>query len=212
MRLRNVKNANEILENSKYYIKDPYKLKNNWSKVFPNNQELHLEIGCGKGNFLINMAKTYPNYNFIGIEKYASVLVRAIEKADQENITNICFLCIDAKNINEVFESEITTLYLNFSDPWPKTRHSKRRLTSPYFLKLYDDIFKSDAHIIQKTDNTGLFAFSLETISQHGYTFSKVSLDLANSDIPNVPTEYEEKFTKLGYKINYLDAIKKQNK
>lgn len=208
MRLRNVKNAVEKLNASSYFISNPTNYRGKWHEYFKNNSPIHLEIGTGKGNFLINKAKENPNINFIGIEKFSSVLVRAIEKMTFENITNIVFLCVDAKEIQNYFDHEITTLYLNFSDPWPKNRHANRRLTSMEFLKLYDLIFISKKHIIQKTDNIGLFAFSLEQLSKYGYVLEKISLDLANTDIPNIKTEYEEKFSELGYKINYVEAFK----
>ena len=209
MRLRNVKNAKEILENSNYYIKNPQEYVNKLNTIFHNNNPINLEIGCGKGQFIINMAKKYPNINFIGLEKYESVLVRAIQKADEEKIHNLKFICMDAKNLTDVFNHEIDTLYLNFSDPWPKNRHSDRRLTSHIFLKVYDNIFKGENKIIQKTDNIILFASSIESLSTYGYIIDKESLDLHNTDIENVETEYEEKFSGLGFKINYLEARKK---
>ena len=207
MRLRNVKNALETLNNSPYFVKSNNRGK--WNTYFKNDNSICLEIGCGKGDFLIEMARTYPNLNFIGIEKYESVLVRAIEKVNNLKISNICFLCLDALNINEYFAKEIDTIYLNFSDPWPKKRHTKRRLTSPHFLELYEQIFKNTPHLILKTDNINLFAYSLESLSAKDYLFKKVSLDLANENIFNIKTEYETKFTNLGYKINYLEAVKK---
>ncbi len=206
MRLRNVKNAKEKLENSSYYIKNPMDYKGKWAKEKP----IHLEIGTGKGSFLIGMAASYPDLFFIGIEKYESVLVRAIEKVEKVELDNIKFICWDAKEIESIFSNEIDTIYLNFSDPWPKARHAKRRLTSEEFLKKYDSIFKSTKHIIQKTDNIGLFAYSLEQYSKHGYTIEKVSLDLAKENIFNIKTEYEEKFSHLGYKINYVEVIKEK--
>ena len=208
MRLRKVKNALEMLEKSSYYIQNPFENKGHWQNVFPNKQPIHLEIGMGKGQFLIEMAKKYPEINFIGIEKYDSVLVRAIEKVQKEEIPNLFFLCVDAKEISNVFAKEITTLYLNFSDPWPKTRHAKRRLTSPDFLNVYDNIFVNKKEIIQKTDNPLLFTYSLEELSKHGYVLEKISLDLAKEKIANVKTEYEEKFTELGYPIYYVHAYK----
>ena len=210
MRLRNVRNASLILSESNYFVKNPEDYKGNLSSLFPNDQPIHLEIGTGKGDFLIGMAKRYPNINFIGIEKYDSVLVRAIQKCDLEKLDNIKFMCFDAKKIQDVFNQDVDILYLNFSDPWPKNRHHERRLTSQSFLKLYDDIFKRDCHIIQKTDNVVLFASSLEDLSQNGYTLQKVSLDLHSTDIPNVETEYEKKFSLLGYRINYIEAIKRK--
>lgn len=208
MRLRNVKNAELILENSNYVIKNPKEFKNKLRTIFNNSNPINLEIGCGKGQFIINMAKKYPNLNFIGVEKYASVLVRAVQKADLEDIPNLKFVCINAKELKDIFNYEIDTLYLNFSDPWPKNRHSNRRLTSHVFLNIYDNIFEGENKIIQKTDNIVLFASSIESLSTYGYTITKVSLDLHNTDIPNVKTEYEEKFSELGYKINYLEAKK----
>ena len=208
MRLRKVKNALEMLEKSPYYIQNPFENKGHWQNVFPNKQPIHLEIGMGKGQFLIEMAKKYPEINFIGIEKYDSVLVRAIEKVQKEEIPNLFFLCVDAKEISNVFAKEITTLYLNFSDPWPKTRHAKRRLTSPDFLNVYDNIFVNKKEIIQKTDNPLLFTYSLEELSKHGYVLEKISLDLVKEKIANVKTEYEEKFTELGYPIYYVHAYK----
>lgn len=208
MRLRNVKNAHERLNNSKYFIKEPTSHKGKWQELFKNNNEVHLEIGTGKGKFLIEMAKKYPNINFIGIEKYESVLLRAVEKMEKLELPNLFFICIDAKNINEIFSKEVSVIYLNFSDPWPKERHKKRRLTSENFLKLYDDIFKDKKIIIQKTDNIKLFAYSLEEFSKYGYTIEKVSLDAEQELVDNVKTEYEEKFSKEGYKINYVKVIK----
>ena len=210
MRLRNVKNAKEILLSSPYYIDKPCEKKGSWNTVFLKSAPIHLEVGCGKGQFLINMAKEHPNINFIGMEYQESVLVRAIQKLEDSNIPNLKFVCVHASLIHEVFDHEIETLYLNFSDPWPKSRHAKRRLTSPDFLREYDQIFKNEKIIIQKTDNIGLFAYSLENFSKHGYTLERVTLDLASTDIPNIKTEYEEKFMNLGYKINYVKAVKKE--
>ena len=209
MRLRNVKNAKEIVNNSNYVINNPEEYIGNYKKIFNNNNPINIEIGMGKGNFIIGMAKKYPDINFIGIEKYESVMVRAIEKLNNIDLPNLKLIRMDAKDIDKVFNKEIDTIYLNFSDPWPKTRHSKRRLTSEIFLKLYDKIFISTPHIIQKTDNILLFASSIETLSNYGYTFDKVSLDLKNTDIDNVTTEYEEKFMNKGVKINYLNSYKK---
>lgn len=208
MRLRNVKNAVSIVNSSKYTIQNPEEYKGKFKELFNNDNPIHLEIGMGKGNFIINMALTYPNINFIGMEKYESVMVRAIEKLDNVDIPNLKLIRYDATTIDKVFSHEIDTLYLNFSDPWPKKRHAKRRLTSPIFLKLYDKIFVGTKKIIQKTDNIGLFAYSLETLNNYGYKFEKISLDLHSEDIPNVKTEYETKFSNEGIKINYLNAKK----
>ena len=213
MRLRNVKNAKEKLEASPFFISNPKEFKGQWQNVFSKQSveknPIHLEIGAGKGQFLIAMAKKNPDMNFIGIEKYESVLVRAIEKVNQTDLKNIVFICVDAMELREIFDHEIATIYLNFSDPWPKSRHAKRRLTSPIFLNIYDHVFKNNPMIIQKTDNLDLFSYSLETLSQHGYCFLQVSLHLQDTQIANVETEYEQKFKEKGIKINYLKACKK---
>ena len=199
MRLRNVKNADKILEESPLVV-----LEN----PFDDSKELRIEIGTGKGDFIIGTARKYPNVNFIGIEKYPSVLVRALEKLE-DIPDNLRFMCIDAKNIEDYFDHNVSVIYLNFSDPWPKTRHEKRRLTSESFLKSYEKISKECVHIKQKTDNKGLFAYLLVSLNNAGYDFNDVCLDLTNSNIDNVQSEYEKKFVALGETINYLDAEKK---
>lgn len=209
MRLRNVKNAMNIVNESKYTILNPEDYKGKINTLFNNdNKELRIEIGMGKGDFIIGMAEAYPEVNFIGIEKYESVMVRAIQKLSEKELPNLKLIRMDAIMIDQVFDHEVSTLYLNFSDPWPKTRHAKRRLTSDLFLSKYDSIFIGLPHITQKTDNIGLFAYSLSSLSQYGYTLNKVSLDLDKEDMFNVETEYETKFKSIGTKINYLDAVK----
>ena len=211
MRLRNVKNAVDIVNNSEYTILEPEKYTGQFNSLFNNdNKVLKIEIGMGKGDFIIGMAEMYPDVNFIGIEKYESVMVRAIQKLENKKLNNLKLIRMDAIIVDTIFKNEVDTLYLNFSDPWPKKRHEKRRLTSDVFLSKYDSIFTGLPHITQKTDNIGLFAYSLSSLSRYGYTLENVSLDLANEDIPNVRTEYEQKFMNLGTKINYLDAVKKQ--
>ena len=170
MRLRNVKNARDIVNNSEYVINNPENYIGKYKEIFNNDNEIHIEIGMGKGDFIIGMAKKYPNINFIGIEKYESVMVRAIEKLENIDLPNLKLIRMDAIEITEVFNKEINTIYLNFSDPWPKKRHAKRRLTSEVFLSLYDKIFISTPHIIQKTDNIGLFSYSIEFLSNYCYT------------------------------------------
>ncbi len=209
MRLRNVKNAKEILESSKYFVKNPEEFKGSWKSVFNNDNPIMIEIGMGKGMFLKNMAKNHPEWNFIGIEKYESVLVRGVENLEEEQLENVRVMCIDAKEIENYLSSEVDSLYLNFSDPWPKKRHHKRRLTHESFLKEYDKVFKSNAHIILKTDNDSLFEFSLMSLCNYGYKFEKIVLDLWNSKEENIRTEYEEKFGNMGFKIKYLEAYKK---
>ncbi len=210
MRLRNVKNAKEIVLNNSYVINNPEEYKGKFSKLFNNKKPIHLEIGMGKGNFLIDMAIKNPNINFIGIERYESVLVRALEKLSDKEIPNIRFICMDAIKLEEVFDHEIDCIYLNFSDPWPKKRHAKRRLTSSVFLPIYDKVFRNDSLIIQKTDNVGLFESSIVSLSEYGYVIEDISLDLANTDIETSLTEYEAKFRSQGIKINYLVAKKKR--
>ena len=208
MRLRNVKNADIIVNNSDYVINNPKEYIGKYKTIFNNDNEIHIEIGMGKGDFIIGMAKKYPNINFIGIEKYESVMVRAIEKLEDINLPNLKLIRMDAIEITEVFNKEINTIYLNFSDPWPKKRHAKRRLTSEVFLSLYDKVFISTPHIIQKTDNIGLFSYSIESLSKYGYTLERVSMNLKDDDIDNVVTEYENKFMNMGVYINYLNAKK----
>lgn len=200
MRLRNIKNADELVR------KHPLVIDEN---IFESN--IYIEIGCGKGNFIIAMSQKYPNINFIGIEKYPSVLIRALQKLDTIP-DNLRFMCLDALNLESVFNSNVEAIYLNFSDPWPKKRHVKRRLTSDTFLKIYENISVSNVELFIKTDNKNLFAYSLESLNNHGYYFKKVSLDLQMSDLNNIMTEYEEKFTTLNIAINYLHATKRVNK
>ena len=208
MRLRNVKGASTIIENSPFIIKDYKEYKGNYKSIFNNNNPIHIEIGMGKGDFIIGMAKKYPEINFIGIEKFDSVIVRAIEKLDEE-IPNLRLIRMDATEIEEVFDKEVDTIYLNFSDPWPKNRHSNRRLTSLKFLKRYDSVFKNDKTIIMKTDNRKLFEFSLIEFNNYNYKFEEISLDLYNDDIKdNVQTEYERRFHNLGFPI-YKVIVKK---
>jgi tRNA (guanine-N7-)-methyltransferase len=210
MRLRNVKNKEEILNNSKLLVRNYEDYKGNWNKLFGNKNPLYIEIGMGKGQFILENALRYPNINFIGIERLDSVLALAIKKIEvnDELPNNLKLIRIDAKNIDQAFSHDVDRIYLNFSDPWPKERHAKRRLTSPEYLAIYDNLFKGKPHIIQKTDNDNLFAYSLEQFLLYGYTINIVSYDLHNEDIVNVETEYEEKFSKLGIKIKYVDVSK----
>lgn len=207
MRLRNLKDKDILLTNCKYLVKDPFTYKGKWKELFGNNHSIHLEIGMGKGDFIYEMARLNPDINFIGVEKYSNVLARAIKKYP-DGLPNLKIINLDALKLEEVFSSEITTIYLNFSDPWPKERTKNRRLTSEVFLRIYDSLFQNVSHIIMKTDNLGLFASSLVSLSNYGYIFSNVHLDLHHSDISNVLTEYEKKFQELGIKINYLEARK----
>lgn len=212
MRPRRVKNSQEIIDSSKYVISNPEEYKGKYKEIFNNDNPIRLEIGMGKGDFIVGMATKYPNINFIGVEVQEAVIVRAIKKLDKLDLPNVRVMMINADKLNDVFDHEIDTLHLNFSDPWPKNRHAKRRLTNKTFLDIYENLFISNPHIIQKTDNILLFAYSIEELVKHGYIFNKVSLDLANEDIDNVQTEYERKFMLKGERINYLDAVKYKDK
>lgn len=208
MRLRNVKGASLKIELSPYIVKDYKNYKGKFNALFNNNNPICLEIGMGKGNFIINMAKLNPDANFIGIEKFDSVMVRAVEKLAVEKIDNLKLIKMDADEINEVFEKEIDKIYLNFSDPWPKERHHKRRLTDANFLNKYDSLFKNDKNIIFKTDNRKLFEFSLKSFTDYGYKIKSLSLNLREDNIPNIETEYEIKFSSKGYPIYMVNVIK----
>ena len=213
MRLKNVKGANEIIINGKYYVANPDEYKGKWKDLFGNNKPIKIEIGMGKGDFIIENALKYPNINFIGIEKYDSVIVRAIQKSNELELDNLKLVRIDALNIYSIFEKEVDTIYLNFSDPWPKDRHAKRRLTSPIFLEKYNNIFKDSKRIIMKTDNIDLFNYSIESLKEYGYDIKYVTNDLqSENNNDNIMTEYEKKFVKLGVKINKLEAIKEYYK
>ena len=209
LRLKNVKDAKEKIEKSNYIVSNPEENKGKWNKIFNNDNNISIEIGMGKGDFIIGMAKLYPNVNFIGIEMFDSVLVRAVQKLEEENLNNVKLIRMDAINISDVFEKEISIIYLNFSDPWPKKRHAKRRLTSHNFLSKYDSVFKSKKVIYQKTDNIDLFSYSIESLSTYGYTLKNVTLDLYNNMIKeNVRTEYEKKFSSKNVRICRLEAYK----
>ena len=209
MRLKNVKGANEIIVNGTYYVDNPYQYKGEWNNYFGNDNSIYLEIGMGKGDFIIENAIRYPDINFIGVEKFDSVIVRAIQKSNDLKLDNLKIVRVDANKLGDIFDKEIDTIYLNFSDPWPKDRHAKRRLTSPIFLEIYDKVFKDVKKIIMKTDNIDLFNYSVESILEHGYEIVYITnnLDCLNED--NVMTEYEERFYNLGVKINKFIAVKK---
>lgn len=208
MRLRNVKNKEEILSSCNILIREIDNLKGNWCELFNNDNPIYIEIGMGKGDFIIQNAIEYPNVNFIGIEKYDSVISRAVQKVP-EGINNLLFLRMDAKDIEKVFDKEVDRLYLNFSDPWPKDRHARRRLTSDEFLNKYENIFKKDKEIHQKTDNRNLFEFSVISLVNNGYKLEDLSLDLHNSNRENIiMSEYEKKFVSRNNIIYYLVAKK----
>lgn len=212
MRLRNVKNKDEILNASEYLIKCPEEYKGQWKELFGNDNPIYIEIGMGKGKFIIEHALTYPDVNFIGIEKFDSVLARSLPKIP-EGVKNLYIVRMDALNIEKVFDKEISRIYLNFSDPWPKVRHHLRRLSSRVFLDKYDSIFVDDASIYMRTDNQGLYIYSLMSFSEHGYVLSDITFDLHSQEINNlITTEYEDKFSSKGMPIYAVVATKKMCK
>ena len=216
MRLRNIPRAGEIIRTHHTVIRQPELQRGCWSQVFGNSRPIRIEIGMGKGRFIMNMAKAHPEINFIGIERYSSVLLRAVEKFDTDEfneLTNVRFICMDAREIGDVFApGEVERIYLNFSDPWPKARHARRRLTSTEFLARYEQVLKEGGLLEFKTDNTGLFDFSLEQIGEAGWTLQAHTYDLHHNEEmnkENIMTEYEEKFSQRGNPINKLIAVRR---
>ena len=207
MRLRNVPGAREYLAGSRWVIQDPDSHKGSWRSVFGAERAdcpLHIEIGTGKGKFITAMAERHPEICYVGIDRYSSVLYRAVQKQDELQLQNLKFMRIDAERLEEIFEeNEVDRIYLNFSDPWPKDRHAKRRLTSREFLKRYEHILSKDAVIEFKTDNRNLFDFSVEEVKEAGWHTELVTYDLHHSEYldGNVMTEYEDRFVTLGNKI-----------
>ena len=210
MRIRNVKNKEEILKNSKYLINNPIDYKGKWNTLFKNNNPIYIEIGMGKGKFIRENALKYKNVNFVGIECQDSILARSLQKLE-EGIPNLLIVRMNALIIDEVFSNEIDRIYLNFSDPWPKKRHHLRRLTSNIFLDKYDSIFKNTKEIYLRTDNKYLFAYSIETLSNHDYYLHDVSLDLHDTTEEElITTEYEDKFSIENMPIYSLVATSKK--
>lgn len=208
VRIRNIKSAKDIIDNCPFVIKSPEDYKGKYHKLFGNNNPIHLEIGMGKGKFLLENAIENPNINFIGIEKYDTIVAKAIEKITPLSPPNLKIIRTDALELENILSKEIDLIYLNFSDPWPKKKHEKRRLTSSVFLSIYDKVFKDENIIIQKTDNISLFESSIKSLIDYGYEIEEVNYNLSNSSISNIETEYEKKFKNLGIKINYLKARK----
>ena len=210
MRLRNIPGADEAIADSPHCIQEPMAEKGRWHLIFGNENPIHIEIGMGKGQFIMKLAKEHPDINYIGIERYSSVLLRALQKIEIEPLPNIRFLCMDASIITEVFDKEeVAKIYLNFSDPWPKERHAKRRLTSRQFFERYDKILAGNGVVEFKTDNDDLFAFSMEEVAEAGWTLDAHTFDLHHDPVlneGNVMTEYEEKFSSLGHPIHKLIA------
>lgn len=210
MRLRKVKDALLKLNNSRYFIADPVSLKGNWKSLFNNNNPIHIEIGCGKGKFISELASINKDINYIAIEKFDSVLLRTAEKLEEMDLDNLKIVLIDADKLTDYFaEKEIDLIYINFSDPWPKYGHRKRRLTYKTFLDSYKFILKDDGAVFQKTDNRKLFEFSLESFNENNWLISNISLDLhKDTETFNITTEFEEKWSKLG-PIYRLEARKR---
>ena len=209
MRLRNIPRAESVLEACKEVVKNPESLCGHWNQEFQNERPLHIEIGMGKGQFLLTLAAENPQINYVGIERYSSVLLRGLQKRSEMDLENIYFMCIDAKDMAEIFApGEVDRIYLNFSDPWPKDRHAKRRLTSPVFMSVYDKILAPRGVVEFKTDNRGLFEYSLESIPDAGWEITEYTFDLHNSPMAegNVMTEYEMKFASEGKPICKLIA------
>lgn len=211
MRLRNIPGADEIVSNSAFCIQNPTNLKDNWHNFLGNDNPIHIEVGMGKGRFIMDLATLNPNINYIGIERYTSVLLRAVQKMDENPLDNVHFLCIDAATLPEIFgKDEVDRIYLNFSDPWPKDRHARRRLTSSDFLNRYDQFLSPNGRIEFKTDNQDLFTFSLQEIEESEvWHLDAFTRDLHNDSTlnqGNVMTEYEEKFSSIGNPICKLIA------
>jgi tRNA (guanine-N7-)-methyltransferase len=209
MRLRHKPGAaDQVKQSAHYVIPNPSEIKGKWKEVFQNDQPIHIEVGTGRGRFMVGMAKANPHINYIGIEKYTSVISDALDKLIEAEVPNLKLLNVDAQKLTDFFEDgEIDRVYLNFSDPWPKVRHEKRRLTHKTFLNMYQQILKNDGEIHFKTDNQDLFEFSIMSMANYGMTMHFLSLDLHNSDFEgNIMTEYEEKFSSKGNRIYRVEA------
>lgn len=215
MRLRNIPGAKDAIEDSRYVIHDIQEKKGRWSEVFGNDHPVHIEVGMGKGRFIMTLAELYPEVNFIGIEMYDSVLLRALQKREEQEkegkvLKNLFFIRMDARELPLVFErGEVKKIYLNFSDPWPKERHAKRRLTSRQFLERYQQVLAKEGVVEFKTDNRELFEFSLEEVKESGWKLLAHTFDLHHDEEMNegnVMTEYEEKFSSQGNPIHKLIA------
>lgn len=206
MRLRNIAGSREIIAENEFVVHEPEKMKGKWKgEVFDNDKPLHIEIGMGKGKFIMTLAAMNPNINYVGIEKYSSVLLRGIQKMEENPLPNVKFIRMDAEDICDVFDKgEVDRIYLNFSDPWPKDRHAKRRLPSRQFLARYDIILAKSGRIEFKTDNRDLFDFAVEEVPEAGWKLDECTYDLHNEESMmegNVMTEYEEKFSSIGNPI-----------
>ena len=210
MRLRNIPGSKDVIADSRFVVQNPDGQRGKWAEVFRNNHPVWIEVGMGKGRFIMDMARLHPDINFIGIEMYDSVLLRAVQKREQmeEELSNLYFIRMDARNLPEVFaQGEVDRIFLNFSDPWPKERHAKRRLTSRQFLERYDQILAEDGQVEFKTDNRGLFEFSLQEVEGTKWQLLASTFDLHHESEMvrgNVMTEYEEKFSSMGNPIHKM--------
>ena len=207
MRYNVVKNADEILKSSSYVVKNPEKNKGKWNEVFGNNNPIMLELGMGRGSFIINMALAHPTVNYIGIELDKNQAAYAASNI-KGNIKNLKIINCDAKDIIDIFGKEINTIYLTFSEPWPKKQDERKRFTHESYLRAYDRVFRKNKHIILKTDNKILFASALESLSKYWYSFETVSMDLHKDErkIENIMTDFEKEYFKEHRQIYYLDA------
>ena len=205
MRLRNITGADTYIENSEYVVQDEKSKKGCWSEVFGRKAPLHIEVGMGKGQFMMQLALQTPDINYVGIEMYSSVLLRAVQKMEEAPMDNLRFIRMDAREIEEVFDKgEVDKIYLNFSDPWPKDRHAKRRLPSRQFLARFDQILKKEGNLEFKTDNRDLFDFAVEEVEPAGWKIDAITYDLHHDEVMNrgnILTEYEEKFSSKGNPI-----------
>ena len=212
MRLRNIPGSREAIAANRWCITEPERMKGEWQAVFGNRNPIHIEIGMGKGRFLMSLAKANPQINYVGIEKYSSVLLRALQKMEEEPLENVRLIRMDAEDIGLVFaEGEVGRIYLNFSDPWPKDRHAKRRLTSRQFFARYASILQEDGVVEFKIDNVALFGFSLDEVLEAGWHLSGCTWDLHHDEAMkegNVMTEYEERFSAMGNPIHKLVACR----
>lgn len=210
MEYNKIKNAGVIIDKSSYVVKNPENYKNKWNTLFGNNNPICLELGMGRGSFIIDMAIKHPNINYVGLELNDSQIATALEKLERLNLKNLKLIWGDANNIINFFGKEINTIYLTFSEPWPKKQDEKKRFTDISYLKAYDRIFKKNKHIILKTDNKILFASAIESLSDYWYIFNKVSLDLHNDERKiedeEIMTDFEKQYVKENRPIYYLDA------
>ena len=208
MKYNKVRNAKGSINDSNYVIKNPEKNIGNWSAVFGNNNPIMLELGMGRGSFIIGMAMKYPNLNFIGLELDKNQIAYALKQANNYKLNNLKMIHADAKDIVNIFKKDINTIYLTFSEPWPKKQDERKRFTHESYLRIYDRVFRKDKHIILKTDNKILFSSALESLSKYWYTFNRVSMDLHNDErkIDNVMTDFEKQYFKEHRQIYYVDA------